>query len=203
MSPFTFTVVAPPAFQINLAPGMNLISVPGEPANGNIDAFFGDVDAVDLIFTREGSRWLLALRSPVTGQFDGTLTTIDAQHAYWIRSVATVTFQIDIPPLGAQQILPSVRVRPRQWNLVPIISLRPLGGGHNEIQNGTKLDADDYFGDNWRVAWTWDRGQWVSISPGATPQCENPDQPPPHYIGTCGEEDLSSQASSSAFPRRI
>ena len=42
----TFTVVAPPAFQISLSPGMNLVSIPGEPETGSIDAVFGTVDAV-------------------------------------------------------------------------------------------------------------------------------------------------------------
>ena len=63
----TFTVVAPPAFQINISPGMNLVSIPGEPTDGSMDAVFGAIDAVDLIFTREGDRWLLALRDPNTG----------------------------------------------------------------------------------------------------------------------------------------
>ena len=194
----TFTVVAPPAFQIRLSPGMNLISVPGEPDNGSIDAIFGDVEAVDLIFTREGDRWLLALRDSNTGTFGGTLSVIDARHGYWVRSSATVTVDVAISALGAQQILPTIAVKGGQWNLVPVISLLPQGAGRDEVQNGTKLDADDYLGaaTAWTRAFTFNQGRWISVRQGVAPQCENPEAGvPADDVGDCGTERLTVAAA--------
>ena len=193
----TFTVVAPPACQIRLSPGMNLISVPGEPGNGNLDVVFGAVDAVDLIFTRESDRWLLALRDPNTGKFGGTLSSIDARHGYWVRSSATVTVDVTIPALGAQQILPTIAVKAGQWNLVPVISLLPQGAGRDEVQNGTKLDADDYLGaaTAWTRAFTFNQGRWISVRQSVTPQCENPAAAvPANAVGDCGTETVAAAA---------
>ena len=176
----TFTVVAPPTFDLTLTPGMNFISVPGNPADPDINTVLNGIPEVDLVFTRESDRWLVAQRIG-TGDFTGDLTTIDARHAYFVRSLATVTVNIDIPTQSTQQLLPQIYVRPHRWTLVPVISLLPVtfDFGVNQIPQGTKLDADDYLGANWSRAFTFDRGQWVSIRKGTaaapvTPQCDNP-----------------------------
>ena len=138
----TFTVVERPTFDLVLTPGMNLVSIPGKPATTSIDGVFGEFAAVDLIFTRDNDRWLVALRNPTTGAFEGTLSTIDAQHAYWVRASATTTVSVEIPSQGAQQLLPRIEVKGDQWNLVPVISLLPL---KNLAAGVTTLDADNYF----------------------------------------------------------
>ena len=165
----TFEVVAPAPFELDLTPGLNLVSIPGDPADGDIDSIFGDLAQVNLIVAREGDQWLVALRDPDTLSFDGpqsTLSTIDASHAYWIRATATVTASIGIPPLGFQAPLPELAVR-AGWNLVPVISLLPAA----ETTQGTELDADVYLGGNWRTAFTFDRGRWHKIVPKVDPQC--------------------------------
>ena len=167
----TFTVVAPPEFELGLLPGMNLVSLPGKPANTAIGAVFGAVDQVNLVFTRplEGESelpWLVAVRNKDTGEFEGNLSTIDADHAYWVKANATVDVDVDIPPLGAQDIPPTIPVKANVWNLVPVISLLPL----DEVPQGTVLDGDDYLGlGTWSRAWTFDRGRWFSIPPEQTP----------------------------------
>ena len=119
---------------------------------------------MDLIFTRDNDRWLVALRNPTTGAFEGTLSTIDAQHAYWVRASATTTVSVEIPSQGAQQLLPRIEVKGDQWNLVPVISLLPL---KNLAAGVTTLDAGNYFGGaNWTKAFTFDRGQWEAVVPG-------------------------------------
>ena len=75
----TFTVTEPDPFVIDLTTGMNLISLPGDPDNTSINAVFGDVPQVNLVFTREGDRWLVAERG-ADGTFSGNLTTIDSMH---------------------------------------------------------------------------------------------------------------------------
>ena len=163
------------------------MSIPRDPWNTSIDAVFGAVEALDLVFTIEGDRWLVASR--VRGDFEGTLDTIDVGHAYWVRSAATVTVAIYIATLRSQQILPTVPVEGGRWNLAPVISLLPVGSGRREKRWGTKLDADDYLGANWTRAFTFNQGRWISIRQGATPQCENPAAPvPANAVGTCGAE---------------
>ena len=173
----TFTVEPRPAFDLTLTPGLNLVSIPGNPTNPDINAVFSGINEVNLVFTREGDQWLSALRTG-TGDLvplsSAPLATIDARHAYWVRSDATVTVSIDIPTQGAQQILPTIPVVGGQWNLVPVVSILPLGSGVDEVQQGTKLTGDAYLSTNWSRAFTFDRGQWFSVRKGAVPQCDNP-----------------------------
>ena len=189
----TFTVVARPSFDLSLTPGMNLVSIPGEPANNAINTVFGDSPAVDLVFTRDGDLWLVAQRDAESDMFEATggisdLTSIDAQHAYWVRASASVTVEIDIRALGAQQLLPSIDVTGKTWNLVPVISLLPL----EKIPQSSTLDADNYLGANWTRAFTFERGQWRGVvpNPGAANvhQCDNPDQTEVTF-GACGAQD--------------
>ena len=186
----SFTVVARATFDVTLVPGLSLVSIPGEPLNGAIDTVFAGLTEVDLVFTREGDQWLVALRNPATGLFEGNLSTIDAKHAYWVRASVTVTLKVDIPPQGAHQLLPTIDVKGNAWNLVPVISLLPV----DKTPEGSTVDADTYFGANWtKSAFTFDRGRWQPVVPAPTQQrlCSNPDTPanPP---GTCGTEDGAS-----------
>ena len=162
-----FTLEEREAWELGLVPGMNLISIPAEPADDGINAIFGETEEVDLIFTREGDVWLVAQRDRDTDLFESTgavsdLTTIDSKHAYWVRASASVTVDIDIPPLGAQQLLPTIGVKGGEWNLVPVISLDSL----SDIGQFTAVDGDDYLGDDWNKAFTFDQGVWHSVLPG-------------------------------------
>lgn len=173
----TFTVVEPPPFLVTLSPGMNLKSVPRDPKDKTIGAVFGGVDEVNLVFTRPLSGeanvpWLIAVRDPVTGLFVGDLKTIDARHAYWVKATATVVVSIATPPLQADQVPPTIAVIAGEWNLVPVISLAPIAiagtplASTADIQEGTELDVDNYFGlATWSKAFTFGHGQRIGISP--------------------------------------
>ena len=188
----TFTVVARPAFEMNLSPGLNLVSIPGDPTNKDINAVFGDHPAVDLVYTRDGDLWLVAQRDAESGMFEATggisdLTSIDAQHAYFVRATASVTVGVDISSRGALQVPPSIAVKGNQWNLVPVISLLPL----EKIPAGSVLDADGYLGtENWTRAFTFDSGRWQGVVPNADDvhQCDNPDDSD-STGGDCGTQD--------------
>ena len=108
--------------------------------------------------------WLRAARDPETGLFAGDLRNIDARHGYWIEAGATLDLKVEIRPLGAQQLLPTIQVL-QGWNLVPVMNLQSL----DRIHFGTELDADDYLGSNWSRAFTFVRGRWVSIATGVEP----------------------------------
>ena len=100
-----FTVQEVPTWDLRLTAGMNLVSLPADPANGDVNELFGDVEAIDLIFTFEGSQSKVALRNPdEPTKFVGTLDRIDGQHAYWVSTKNAATVPISIPPtsqLGA------------------------------------------------------------------------------------------------------
>ena len=196
-----FTVAARPVFNVDLSPGLNLVSLPGDPTDKGINAVFGDHGAVDLVYTRSGDLWLVAQRSAETGMFEPTggvsdLTSVDAQHAYFVRATASVRVGVDISSRGALQVPPSIQVKGNQWNLVPVISLLPL----DSIMMGSALDADTYLGADWTRGFTFDRGRWMGVVPNAegddaTHQCHNPavstaDRAVQGYeTGTCGTED--------------
>ena len=187
----TFTVVARPVFNLDLTPGLNLISLPGDPTNNDINAVFGDHPAVDLVYTRSGELWLVAQRSADSGMFEPTggvsdLTTIDAQHAYFVRANASATVGVDISYRGALQVPPSIQVKGNQWNLVPVISLLPL----DKVKAGSALDADSYLGADWTRGFTFDRGRWIGVVRNADEvhQCYNPEQDP-KTEGDCGTQD--------------
>ncbi len=187
----TFTVVARPVFNLDLHPGLNLISLPGDPTNNDINAVFGDHPAVDLVYTRSGELWLVAQRSADTGMFDPTggvsdLTTIDAQHAYFVRANASARVGVDISYRGALQVPPSIQVKGNQWNLIPVISLLPL----EKIPTGSALDADSYLGADWTRGFTFDRGRWIGVVRNAdvVHQCVNPDAET-KTVATAGEDE--------------
>ena len=207
----TFTVVARPVFELGLTPGLNLVSIPGDPTNKDINAVFGDHPAVDLVYTRDGDLWLVAQRDAESGMFEATggisdLTSIDAQHAYFVRATASVDVGVDISSRGALQVPPSIEVRGNQWSLVPVISLLPL----EKIPADSALDADSYLGaENWTRAFTFDRGRWEGVVPNAdvVHQCQNSDvkmrtvtdeggvESTEKNIGDCGIQDPDNRGT--------
>ncbi|MCE2463564.1 MAG: hypothetical protein J4F46_06610 [Dehalococcoidia bacterium] len=163
-----FEVVKPPALMLGLTVGNNLVSLPRDPADTSVQAVFGDVEEVTLIFTqpRPGESdlpWMFAVRDPATGQFAGDLTTIDARHAYVVKSSGSTTVAIDIPQLDAQQVPPSISVPAGKWTLVPVVSLAAIGEGDDEIAAGAEFCAGSYFGTDLSNAYTFETGQWRSV----------------------------------------
>ena len=163
-----FEVVTPPALMLNLNAGNNLVSLPRDPASTDVQDVFGDVEEVTLIFTqpRPGESdlpWMFAVRDPATGQFAGDLRTIDARHAYVVKSSGSTTVAIDIPQLDAQQVPPSISVPAGKWTLVPVVSLAAIGAGADEVKVGTEFCAGSYFGVDLSNAYTFETGQWRSV----------------------------------------
>ena len=160
-----FTVKERPAWDLKLRKGMNLISLPSDPGNNDIDVVFADSPQIDLVFTFEGNQSLVAVRDPAGG-FAGTLTTIDSRHAYWVSAANAVTVGIDIPRTSQLAVLPSIEVKGGQWNLLPVLSLGSVDSDApgEGAKAGTLIDPDSYLGE-FQVAFGSERGRWVRIDP--------------------------------------
>ena len=83
---FTFDVVERATYDVPLDPGANLVSIPADPVNGDINVVFGGEAAITLVMTFDNKTglWLVASRdtdpeSPTFGQLIGNLTSIDAR----------------------------------------------------------------------------------------------------------------------------
>ena len=133
----TFTVIERPSVDIDLEPGWNLTSFPGDPADGSIDAVFAGNDAVTAVVTYDPARpggFLSAIREE-DGSFAGTLSTITADRGYWINTDTFETVEADIPGLAAGQVglLPPTIPITAGWNLVPVRDVVGTGSAGDEI----------------------------------------------------------------------
>ena len=138
----TVTITERDPYELKLNPGWNLVSIPGEPMDSDINAVLGDHPATTVL-TYDPSvpgGWLTALRG-ADGSFTGTLTDITAGRAYWVQTPSFEGVKVDIPKqaVGAQ-ILPTISIA-QGWNLIPILDV----DGDFEL-NSADVDDYNYFG---------------------------------------------------------
>ena len=99
----TFTVTARKPFGLSLKPGVNLVSIPGNPVGdgGGLNVMFEDHSGVSLVTTYDRGRdvagenpWLRSTRDPETGLFTGDIAALEPGMAYFITSDASVTVNV-------------------------------------------------------------------------------------------------------------
>ena len=153
------TIEARADTSITMVPGWNLISLPGEPADSDINAVITNAQ-VQTVLTYDPSvpgGWLTAVRDG--DSLVGTLTTIDGSHAYWVQQNNSDAIKVDIPGFsGGVAAAPPAISLVAGWNLVPAIN----------NSSDTDMDADDYFtGLDWARAKGWNANTeaWVDILP--------------------------------------
>jgi hypothetical protein len=149
---YKFNVTARKAFELTVAAGWNLISFPGTPIASAIDTVIPVAHPATNALTFAGGEWLVAQRS-VGATWEGTLTTIDGNHAYWLNTSSSepVKALLGLTSVGTAATLPSIAVT-AGWNLVPVIDLAQTKIG---AQGSTKT-ADAYFTSvSWSVAYTY------------------------------------------------
>ena len=132
----TITITERKPYTLELNPGWNLVSIPGEPMDSDINVVIPADHPATTVLTYDPSvpgGWLTALRG-ADGSFSGTLTDISAGRAYWISTPSFEGLKVDIPKqaAGVAQVLPTIPVA-EGWNLVPILD----------------VDDDDQVGDNY------------------------------------------------------
>ena len=179
----TFTVVERELIEVPLSSGQNLISVPGTPTNGDINSA-GFPDDVSSVITYDpfaaGGPWLVATRG-ADGSLSGSLTTIDASHAYWVETNSFAPIEIDIPPQDFTALVDSAIPVVAGWNLVPVRSLtdeQPDNAPDDICGTGVGTGvagcvvADRYFGSvDWITAFTFvtQTKTWVKLLPNQIP----------------------------------
>ena len=160
-----FTIKERAAFDVTLRPGWNMVSLPGAPADPDINAVITSAD-VDVVLSYDPSvpgGWLTAVRD-ANGNLAGTLTTISGATALWVHTSSFTPIAADIPGLGAgaATVPPSFKLV-KGYNLVPVSTL------DSDAVAGDVRDADEYFtGLSWTRAYGYDNAtnKFNTILPG-------------------------------------
>ena len=171
----TITITERKPFSLALNPGWNLVSIPGEPADPDINVVIPadrtDITSVLAYDPSVPGLWLSASRG-ADGMFSGTLKNITSTRGYWIETNTFNALPVMIPKQspGQARVLPTIPLA-KGWNMVPVLDV----DGDFEIDN-----ADTYFAGLQDVrAYTFDtitnrwelkteveigRGYWVYVS---------------------------------------
>ena len=176
----SFTVEEPEMEEVLLVPGSNLVSLSGSPADSDINAVI-TLAEVSSVVTYDPvnpdpvtGAWKTATRDS-SGSLSGSLSTIDAQHAYWVSTTTFESIEVEVVQLGAGAAIPPSITLVAGWNLVPVVNVSGDAAGVDVdgVTDGIQLDADAYFGStSWVTAYTWDTQaeQWVKVLPGTFKQ---------------------------------
>ncbi len=163
---FAFSVVARGAYEIDISPGWNLISVPGTPVDPSLNAVIPPSGGISAVMSYQDGNWLTAAVGE-DGSWRGSLTEIEAGYGYWVFATSFATVAPLIPEPETTSLPPTVRVN-HGWNLLGVIDLFQNAAGKAPGAGDGDGEADNYFGSfDWRVAYTFD-GQyhrWVRIAP--------------------------------------
>ena len=157
----TFTVIERPATKIALTPGVNLISLPGNPATTSIGGVITNPD-ITSVLTYDPStptKWLAAERAP-DGNWVGNLTEISGGLGYWVTTSSFDSLDVDIVSFSAGgAVLPPTHNLVPGWNLVAVTVLTLEDADENEVSataDAAPVDANTYLGNNWLRVITYD-----------------------------------------------
>ena len=139
----TIKIIERKPYKLTLNPGWNLVSLPGQPADTDINEVISADHPIDAVATYDPmvpGTWLTSLESG-DGTFDGTVETIQAGLAYWIRTTSFQALEVDIPkptPGATTTLLPTIPIS-QGWNLVPILDV------DGDFELATQTEDDNYF----------------------------------------------------------
>ena len=157
---FEFEVLERQPYEVDLNPGWNLISLPGDPFNPAVAQVIGSDLRADTVLGYQGGEWVTAVKNE-DGRWQGTLVDIVGGYGYWVRTTAVETIETVIPPNLPTSVLPTVPVI-SGWNLLGVVDAE-------QRDTGTEADADDYFTSlpAWRVAYSFETQQnrWTKLLP--------------------------------------
>ena len=102
---FDFEVLDRQPYEIEINPGWNLISFPGDPFNPAMGSVIGADLKADTVLGYQGGEWVTAVRNE-DGRWQGTLTDFAGGYGYWVRSSVVETIETVIPPVLPTSVLP-------------------------------------------------------------------------------------------------
>ena len=159
---FEFEVLQRKPYAVELNPGWNLISLPGDPFNTSLAEVIGELKA-NTVLGYQGGEWVTAVRNE-DGSWQGTLTEIVGGYGYWVQTSVVEDIEVIIPPASPTQVLPSVPVV-SGWNLLGVVDVhqRPVD------EMAAMQMADQYFIslNSWRVAYSYNTrlNNWMKLIP--------------------------------------
>ena len=152
-----FKVIDREPFEIDLRPGVNLVSLPDTPVGdgGDINLLFEGlpvtaVTTYDRAMDMAGQNpWMSSVRDAETGLFTGVISFLEPGKAYFVVASAGTTVEVDINP--ANLALPPVIQVLRGFNAIGFWSVE------GTLNEATVADPDSYFGGiSWSVAYSFD-----------------------------------------------
>ena len=127
---------------ISLRPGLNLISLPGDPVSTAINDVIPADHPINQVLTYDpglDGGWLIAERGD-DGLFAGTLTTMGSSLAYFVRTTTFEALEVLIPrPSVGERVLPPSITLVEGWNLVPVIDIT------GDLNAGEGIAVETYF----------------------------------------------------------
>ena len=175
---YDFEVLPPSAYEVTLRPGWNLVSFPGNPEDTAIDSVLpADHPATDVLAYDAGV-WSSAARGE-GNVWEGDLTDIDGDHAYWINTTSTRPLEAVLiqPGIGSASRPPSIQLI-AGWNLIPVTDLD---------QEDEETTQDNYFSsmeeEDFVVAYTYDARtrSWERLDQTGTDVSDDDD--PAEWVG--------------------
>lgn len=177
----TIKITARADYGVAIKPGSNLISIPAKPSETDINTIIDSDSPIDFVMTYDNGTglWLVASRdtdadSDTFDTLTGNLSTIDAQHAYWINSDRFLTLKFAIPRASAAEAsFPAIINVYEGWNLVPVgdPAQAAVSRATTLAASTGMVDPDVYFsGVTWSAASTFDpaRNSYVKTTPDVT-----------------------------------
>jgi hypothetical protein len=175
-----FTVTARKAYSVAMSAGWNLVSFPGNPADGAIDSVLPSSHPATDVLSFDDGVWAVASRS-AGGSWEGTLLTMDGNHGYWINTSSSKPIQalLALTSVGSAATLPTISIE-SGWNLVSVIDLAHIKQGTADGPDADSLPDDTETGANyftsvtWSVAYTYDSSTraWSRVT-GSTGNVKN------------------------------
>ena len=143
-----FTVIERQPYKLPISPGLNLISLPAEPADESLNAVLGGVPDIVTVLTYENAtgQWMTASHEE-DGTFTGDLTTIDAKHGYFMVSESALDLEVILVRESYFDAPPHIGVF-KGWNLVPVtdVARRPARTTVKAAEYFANIDANVAFG---------------------------------------------------------
>jgi len=118
-----FTVDERDDFSLALIAGWNLVSLPGVPADGSINAVITDSDvSTVLTYDTSSGSFQTSVRDAVSGQLTGSLTTLDGTQGIWVNTTSFDPITVAIPAIAAATLPPTISIAVG-WNLIGVIDV--------------------------------------------------------------------------------